>query len=473
MGARHPLPYAYAKAHTLLLEDDGQQITLWTGEQPNLTALSEIMRLFAVDAVERDTDVEVGKRIATAYAGGEGSAAAVVGEVESAVDLSRMMQDLPAVEDLLEAANDAPIIRMLNALLTQAAKDGASDIHIEPYERSSSVRFRVDGTLREVVQPNKALHAALISRLKIMAELDIAEKRLPQDGRISLRIGGRAIDVRVSTLPSSHGERAVLRLLDKGETRFTLESLGMSGETLHRFKRLSAQPHGIVLVTGPTGSGKTTSLYAALGTVDTSTTNVLTVEDPVEYELAGIGQTQVNAKIDLTFAKALRAILRQDPDVIMIGEIRDFETAQIAIQASLTGHLVLATLHTNDAPSAVTRLIDMGVEPFLLSSSLLGVLAQRLVRKLCVHCKREDANGRWHPVGCEHCGQSGYKGRTGVYELMVADDSIRALIHSRAAESRLFVAAEQAGMVTMREDGERLVREGVTSLEELMRVTRE
>jgi len=473
MGARHPLPYAYAKAHTLLLEDDGQQITLWTGEQPNLTALSEIMRLFAVDAVERDTDVEVGKRIATAYAGGEGSAAAVVGEVESAVDLSRMMQDLPAVEDLLEAANDAPIIRMLNALLTQAAKDGASDIHIEPYERSSSVRFRVDGTLREVVQPNKALHAALISRLKIMAELDIAEKRLPQDGRISLRIGGRAIDVRVSTLPSSHGERAVLRLLDKGETRFTLESLGMSGETLHRFKRLAAQPHGIVLVTGPTGSGKTTSLYAALGTVDTSTTNVLTVEDPVEYELAGIGQTQVNAKIDLTFAKALRAILRQDPDVIMIGEIRDFETAQIAIQASLTGHLVLATLHTNDAPSAVTRLIDMGVEPFLLSSSLLGVLAQRLVRKLCVHCKREDANGRWHPVGCEHCGQSGYKGRTGVYELMVADDSIRALIHSRAAESRLFVAAEQAGMVTMREDGERLVREGVTSLEELMRVTRE
>ena len=473
MGARHPLPYAYAKAHTLLLEDDGQQITLWTGEQPNLTALSEIMRLFAVDAVERDTDVEVGKRIATAYAGGEGSAAAVVGEVESAVDLSRMMQDLPAVEDLLEAANDAPIIRMLNALLTQAAKDGASDIHIEPYERSSSVRFRVDGTLREVVQPNKALHAALISRLKIMAELDIAEKRLPQDGRISLRIGGRAIDVRVSTLPSSHGERAVLRLLDKGETRFTLESLGMSGETLHRFKRLSAQPHGIVLVTGPTGSGKTTTLYAALSRLDATRSNIMTVEDPIEYELPGVGQTQVNPKIDLTFAKALRAILRQDPDVIMIGEIRDFETAQIAIQASLTGHLVLATLHTNDAPSAVTRLIDMGVEPFLLSSSLLGVLAQRLVRKLCVHCKREDANGRWHPVGCEHCGQSGYKGRTGVYELMVADDSIRALIHSRAAESRLFVAAEQAGMVTMREDGERLVREGVTSLEELMRVTRE
>jgi general secretion pathway protein E len=362
---------------------------------------------------------------------------------------------------------------MLNALLTQAAKDGASDIHIEPYERSSSVRFRVDGTLREIVQPNKALHAALISRLKIMAELDIAEKRLPQDGRISLRIGGRAVDVRVSTLPSAHGERAVLRLLDKGEARFTLESLGMDGDVLSKFDRLIQQPHGIVLVTGPTGSGKTTTLYASLGRVDTATTNVLTVEDPVEYELAGIGQTQVNPKIDLTFAKALRAILRQDPDVIMIGEIRDFETAQIAIQASLTGHLVLATLHTNDAPSAVTRLTDMGVEPFLLSSSLLGVLAQRLVRKLCPACKKADARGRYHPVGCAQCGQSGYKGRTGVYELMVADEKVRSLIHSRAAESQLFVAAEEGGLRSMREDGERLVSEGVTSPEEVMRVTRE
>jgi general secretion pathway protein E len=335
------------------------------------------------------------------------------------------------------------------------------------------VRFRVDGTLREVVQPNKALHAALISRLKIMAELDIAEKRLPQDGRISLRIGGRAVDVRVSTLPSAHGERAVLRLLDKGEAKFSLESLGMSGDVLQSFDKLIKQPHGIVLVTGPTGSGKTTTLYASLARLETATTNVLTVEDPIEYELPGIGQTQVNAKIDLTFAKALRAILRQDPDVVMIGEIRDFETAQIAIQASLTGHLVLATVHTNDAPSTVTRLTDMGVEPFLLSSSLLGVLAQRLVRKLCVHCKREDTRGRWHPVGCEQCSGSGYKGRTGVYELMIADDKVRSLIHSRAAESQLFVAAESAGLRSMREDGERLVEEGITSPEEVMRVTRE
>jgi general secretion pathway protein E len=473
MATRHLLPYAFAKANTLLLEDDGEQLMLWAGETTPATAVAEVTRLFDVGNFEREATATLSQRIAVAYAGGESSAAAVIGEVESGVDLSRMMQELPAVEDLLEAADDAPIIRMLNALLTQAAKDGASDIHIEPYERSSSVRFRVDGTLREVVQPNKALHAALISRLKIMAELDIAEKRMPQDGRISLRIGGRAIDVRVSTLPSSHGERAVLRLLDKAESRFTLEGLGMDGEVLSSFARLIQQPHGIVLVTGPTGSGKTTTLYASLGRVDTATTNVLTVEDPVEYELAGIGQTQVNAKIDLTFAKALRAILRQDPDVIMIGEIRDYETAQIAIQASLTGHLVLATIHTNDAPSCVTRLIDMGVEPYLLSSSLLGALAQRLVRKLCTTCRRQDGEGRWHPVGCPQCTGTGYKGRMGVYELMVVDENVQTLVHNRASEQDLAAAARKAGLRSMREDGERLVSQGLTSAEEVIRVTRD
>ena len=385
-------------------------------------------------------------------------------EVESDADLSRMMQELPAIEDLLETSDDAPIIRMLNALLTQAARDGASDIHIEPYERHSSVRFRVDGTLREVVQPNRALHAALISRLKIMAELDIAERRLPQDGRISLRIGTRAVDVRVSTLPSAHGERAVLRLLDKSEGRLSLEALGMQGTVLARFTHLVTQPHGIILVTGPTGSGKTTTLYAALSRLDAAHSNIMTVEDPIEYELPGVGQTQVNARIELTFAKALRAILRQDPDVIMIGEIRDFETAQIAIQASLTGHLVLATLHTNDASSAVTRLTDMGVEPFLLSSSLLGVLAQRLVRKLCLSC---------HGAGCASCGQTGYAGRSGVFELLVTDDAIRAQIHGRAAEADIRAAALAGGMTLMREDGERLVACGLTSREELLRVTRD
>ena len=477
MASRHPLPYTVAKSQQLLIEDDGQQRTLWASPALTLPVLSELQRVYAPTRIECLSVAELSTRIQDAYAGGEDNAAMVIGEVENAVDLSRLMQDLPAVEDLLEAADDAPIIRMLNALLTQAANNGASDIHIEPYERESSVRFRVYGTLREVVRPNRALHAALISRLKIMAELDIAEKRLPQDGRISLRIGGRAIDVRVSTLPSAHGERAVLRLLDKSESRFTLSALGMDGERLERFQRVVQQPHGIVLVTGPTGSGKTTTLYAALQTVDTSTTNVLTVEDPIEYELPGIGQTQVNARIELTFGKALRAILRQDPDVIMIGEIRDYETAQIAIQASLTGHLVLATLHTNDAVSAVTRLTDMGVEPFLLSSSLLGVLAQRLVRKLCPVCKSPEplpgGGSRYHPVGCPACSSSGYKGRTGVYELMVCDDRIRSLIHNQAPESDLLAAARANGLRSMREDGDRLVAAGLTSEEEVLRVTRE
>ena len=480
---RYPLPYAFAREHQWLLEDDGQPgLTLLGSRTPatddeaqarRLSALSEILRTHEVREMRWESADALAQRISAAYAQGESSAAAVVSEVQGDADLGRMMQELPAIEDLLETADDAPIIRMLNALLTQAARDGASDIHIEPYERHSTVRFRVDGTLREVVQPNRALHAALISRLKIMAELDISEKRLPQDGRISLRIGTRAVDVRVSTLPSAHGERAVLRLLDKSESRLELESVGMQGEVLERFKHLLTQPHGIILVTGPTGSGKTTTLYAGLQRLDATTLNIMTVEDPIEYELPGVGQTQVNAKIDLDFAKALRAILRQDPDVIMIGEIRDFETAQIAIQASLTGHLVLATLHTNDASSAVTRLTDMGVEPFLLSSSLLGVLAQRLVRKLCVHCRQQDGQGRWRPVGCAHCSQTGYKGRTGIYELLVTDDKIRSLIHNRAAESQIFVAAEAAGLRPMREDGQHLIEQGITTVEEVMSVTRD
>ena len=461
---RYPLPYAFARGNQLLLEDDGSQLVLWHPAAPAGRALTEVVRKYGVRSLHVLDAPALAQRISSAYAQGESSAATVVSEVQNDADLSRMMQELPAVEDLLETSDDAPIIRMLNALLTQAARDGASDIHIEPYERHSSVRFRVDGTLREVVQPNRALHAALISRLKIMAELDIAEKRLPQDGRISLRIGTRAVDVRVSTLPSAHGERAVLRLLDKSESKLSLESVGMTGDVLRRFLELITQPHGIILVTGPTGSGKTTTLYAALQRLDAASSNIMTVEDPIEYELPGIGQTQVNAKIDLDFAKALRAILRQDPDIIMIGEIRDFETAQIAIQASLTGHLVLATLHTNDAASAVTRLTDMGVEPFLLSSSLLGVLAQRLVRKLCTAC---------HGPGCAECGQTGYQGRTGIFELMVANDAIRAQIHNRTSEAQIREAALKAGMTLMRDDGERLVREGVTSREELVRVTRE
>jgi general secretion pathway protein E len=461
---KYQLPYAFARQNQILLEDNGQDSTLYLHEATSRNAMSEVLRKYKVASVQKVPQDTLIQRISEVYAQGESNAASIVSEVESDADLSRMMQDLPAVEDLLEAADDAPIIRMLNALLTQAARDGASDIHIEPYERHSSVRFRVDGTLREVVQPNRALHAALISRLKIMADLDISEKRLPQDGRISLRIGTRSVDVRVSTIPSAHGERAVLRLLDKSEGKLSLPSVGMEGDTLKRFNGLLAQPHGIILVTGPTGSGKTTTLYAALNQLDASSQNIMTVEDPIEYELAGVGQTQVNAKIDLTFAKALRAILRQDPDVIMIGEIRDFETAQIAIQASLTGHLVLATLHTNDSASAVTRLTDMGVEPFLLSSSLLGVLAQRLVRKICKQCDG---------AGCKQCGKTGYQGRTGIYELLVTNDAIRAQIHNHTSEADIRTAALASGMRLMREDGERLVAGQITTREELVRVTRD
>ncbi|MGI4847818.1 MAG: type II secretion system ATPase GspE [Janthinobacterium lividum] len=518
------LPYAFARNHALLAHRDGgsQAVEVWVSSATTPQAIAEVGRRFGRVRLKTMAHDQLEAAIARAYAGSGGDAAQVIDEYESDLDLNKLMMDMPAVEDLLESADDAPVIRMINALLTQSLREGASDIHIEPFEQVSVVRFRIDGTLRDVVRPKKAIHAALISRIKIMSQLDIAEKRLPQDGRITLRVGGKPVDVRVSTLPTGHGERAVLRLLDKEAGRLDLQHLGMSAETLPRFDRLIAQPHGIVLVTGPTGSGKTTTLYAALSRLNASTTNILTVEDPIEYELAGVGQTQVNARIDMTFSKALRAILRQDPDVIMIGEIRDLETAQIAVQASLTGHLVLATLHTNDSAAAVTRLLDMGIEPFLLSSSLLGVVAQRLVRKLCSHCKAPEdtaaadlvtglegpgtvkaANAAvsengfgagvdagvpntaaalqspsgpplyWRAVGCEHCGYTGYQGRVGVYELLETTAQIREQIHHRASEAEVRAVAQQDGMQTMREDGQRWLAAGVTTRAELLRVTKD
>jgi general secretion pathway protein E len=470
------VPYGYARQNQLLVSGvSGDAIEVWVGDATPAHALAELTRTLPLRVVPvRKPGPELAAAIARAYAQQEGSAASVVDEVESDLDLSRLLQDIPKIEDLLETEDDAPIIRMINALLTQAARDGASDIHIEPFESYSLVRFRVDGALRDVVRPKRELHAALVSRIKIMASLDIAEKRLPQDGRITLRIGGRPVDVRVSTLPTGHGERAVLRLLEKEAGRLDLGKLGMAAGTLSAFDRLVRQPHGIVLVTGPTGSGKTTTLYSALNRIDSSTVNVMTVEDPIEYDLEGIGQTQVNARIDMTFAKALRSILRQDPDVIMIGEIRDLETAQIAVQASLTGHLVLATLHTNDAVSAVTRLIDMGVEPFLLSSSLLGIGAQRLVRKLCPQCRQPDPISKgWRAVGCLACNKTGFAGRTGIYELLVIDDEARVLIHRNAGEGEIRAAAERNGMQSMRDDGRRWVQAGITSLDEVVRVTRD
>jgi general secretion pathway protein E len=471
------LPYAFARDFGVLaksLDGGADPVEVWVSGATAPAAIAEVSRRFGRISLRRMERADLEAAIASAYAGAGGDASQVVDEFDADLDLTKLLQDVPAIEDLLESSDDAPVIRMINALLTQSLREGASDIHIEPFEQTSVVRFRIDGALRDVVRPRKAIHASLISRIKIMSQLDIAEKRLPQDGRITLRVGGKPVDVRVSTLPTGHGERAVLRLLDKEAGRLDLSHLGMSPDLLPQFDKMIGQPHGIVLVTGPTGSGKTTTLYAALSRLNATTTNILTVEDPIEYDLAGVGQTQVNSKIDMSFAKALRAILRQDPDVIMIGEIRDLETAQIAVQASLTGHLVLATLHTNDAAAAVTRLLDMGIEPFLLSSSLLGVMAQRLVRKLCEFCKAPEGDGPyWRAVGCDKCGHTGYHGRVGVYELLETNDAISAQIHNQASEADIRVAAQHVGMKTMREDGERWLRTGVTTPAELLRVTKD
>ncbi|MDN4037954.1 type II secretion system ATPase GspE [Massilia sp. YIM B02443] len=469
------LPYAFARDHGVLARgsgEPGQSVEVLVSGATAPAAIAEVSRRFGRIVLRRLERGELDDAIASAYAGGGGDASQVADEFDADLDLTKLLQDVPAIEDLLESSDDAPVIRMINALLTQSLREGASDIHIEPFEQTSVVRFRIDGALRDIVRPKKAIHASLISRIKIMSQLDIAEKRLPQDGRITLRVGGKPVDVRVSTLPTGHGERAVLRLLDKEAGRLDLSHLGMDPQMLPQFDRLINQPHGIVLVTGPTGSGKTTTLYAALSRLNAATTNIMTVEDPIEYDLNGVGQTQVNARIDMTFAKALRAILRQDPDVIMIGEIRDLETAQIAVQASLTGHLVLATLHTNDAASAVTRLLDMGIEPFLLSSSLLGVMAQRLVRKLCTQCKTFDGS-TWHAVGCERCGHTGYHGRVGVYELLETTEEIRAQIHNQASEAEIRDTALKTGMKTMRDDGERWLLDGTTTRAELVRVTKD
>ncbi|MEC5319225.1 type II secretion system ATPase GspE [Brenneria populi subsp. brevivirga] len=470
------LPHGWARVQRIVERRDGGEPRLALCANTPGWAVGEARRRTGIHTLQEVPEQEMDALLAASYAE-SGSAAAVVGAAESEVDLERLMQDIPAVTDLLDARDDAPIIRMINALLTQAARDGASDLHFEVFETNSLVRYRVDGTLRDVVAPRKALHAALISRVKIMAQLDIAEKRIPQDGRITLRVGGRPIDVRVSTVPTVHGERAVLRLLEKDAGRLQLAKLGLAPDTLAALTCLIRQPHGIVLVTGPTGSGKTTTLYAALDRLDKSVSNILTVEDPVEYDLPGINQIPVHAKIGMTFGAALRAALRQDPDNIMIGEIRDLETAQIAVQSSLTGHGVLASLHTNDAISAVTRMTDMGIEPFLLASSLLGVLAQRLVRCLCPRCKRAqtlpDGSIRYHPVGCDHCNHSGFKGRTGIHELFVIDDEIRRIIHAGGDEQAMRAAARRGGMRTMREDGRRWVEAGVTTPEEILRVTRD
>lgn len=485
------LPYHFAKRHGVLAArqcDVGLEV--WARPGVTSTVLAELQRALGHPIQVREMTVEdFDQALHRAYERGKHHAMEIVDGLDTDPDLTDLTQGLPRVEDLLESEDDAPIVRLINALLSQAVREGASDIHIEPFETRSVVRYRIDGVLRDIIEPPQAAHGLVISRIKIMARLDIAEKRMPQDGRITLRLAGRPVDVRVSTLPTAHGERVVMRLLDKQAGKLTLTAIGMSGDMLATLDAMINQPHGIILVTGPTGSGKTTTLYAALSQLDTKTHNIMTVEDPIEYDLDGIGQTQVNTKTDLTFARALRAILRQDPDVIMIGEIRDLETAQIAVQASLTGHLVLATLHTNDSVGAVTRLVDMGIEPFLVASSLLGVLAQRLVRRLCPQCRRPhtpDAAERRllqvgpnepaqinMPVGCPACGNSGYQGRTGVFELLTVDEALRSLIHDETSEERLREHARATGMRSIREDGIRWVLAGETSLDEVLRVSRE
>ena len=426
------------------------------------------------------------RRLRARYEMGADSALSIAEDLDEDLELGALARELPAPSDLLDSDNDAPIIRLLNAVLASAIRTGASDVHLEPGEFNLNVRFRVDGALRETLKLRRGLGPLVISRAKVMADLDIAEKRLPQDGRISLRIAGRAVDVRISTLPGIHGERVVLRLLDKQSGRLDLQSLGMDPGTLERMERLIRRPHGIFLVTGPTGSGKTTTLYAALEKINDSTRNIMTVEDPVEYYLEGVGQTQVNNRVGLTFARGLRAILRQDPDVVMVGEIRDLETAEIAVRASLTGHLVFSTLHTNTAVGAVTRLRDMGLEPFLISSSLQGILAQRLVRKLdpatreayspgeyessLLDLSPSDAPALYRPGPVAAAEGGGYRGRTGIYELISVSDPLRGLIHDGAPEQQL-EAEVRADTPSLRANGVDKVRSGLTSLEEVLRVT--
>jgi len=410
--------------------------------------------------------------------------------LEDLSETDELSREIEEIGDLLESEDDAPVIRLVNTLISQAMKDRASDIHIEPFEKEVMVRFRIDGVLHTIVQPPKSVQAAMISRIKVMGGLDIAEKRHPQDGRIRIRIAGRDVDVRVSILPTAFGERVVMRLLDRSSKVLSLQELGMSKVQFSVMQDVVKMPHGIVLVTGPTGSGKSTTLYAALMEVDRVNRNVMTIEDPIEYQVEGVGQMQVQPKIGLDFASGLRSILRQDPDIVMIGEIRDLETAEIAIQASLTGHLVFATLHTNDALSAIVRLQDMGVEPYLVASSLMMVQAQRLVRRLCPHCKQAravrdddwavlevaglyDQHELFEAVGCEYCMQTGFIGRIAVYEMLRVSETMRNAIHDGKGLPALRRLAKKEQMLTLRQDGARHVAVGMTTVEEVLRVSTE
>ena len=477
------LPYEFARLNRVLLQADLGNLMLAPGAPD--WAIAEVSRAAGSRlTVSRVGDEDFDAMLSHVYSGRQGSSESVMEDIKDFVDLESAAAEIEEAGDLLDAENDAPIVRLLNAILAESLKENASDIHIEPYEKEALVRFRLDGVLRTVLSPSIQIAPLLISRIKVMSKLDIAERRLPQDGRMSVRLGGRSIDLRISTMPSSHGERVVMRLLDKDAGKLQTDDLGMPAQTKAQLEQLVSRPHGIILVTGPTGSGKTTTLYAALQQMDRQERNIMTVEDPVEYDLPGISQTQINLRAGMTFARGLRAILRQDPDVILIGEIRDGETAEIATQASLTGHLVLSTLHTNTAAGAITRLQDLGVDSFLLASTVRGIISQRLMRKLCHHCCEpaevnefnrnllglEDGATVFQSKGCAKCNNTGFSGRQALFELVTVDAPLQSLIHENAGEIELEESIRR-NVPSIREAGLELVRQGVTTIEEVLRVT--
>jgi len=484
-GLLNLLPLTFARSNSILpLREVDGVVRVAVSSAAGMLQLDELRLLF-------DTPVEavlvpaphLADLINHVYAGVSGTASEVLQELQGD-DLSTVATEMNNPTDLLDLTDEAPVIRLLNSILSEAVKERVSDVHIEPYERDLLVRFRIDGILYEKLSPPKIIQDALVSRIKIMAGLNIAEKRLPQDGRIRVRVAGRDVDIRVSIIPTYYGERAVLRLLDKKKGILSLADIGLGEHGVRTLERMLSRTSGIILVTGPTGSGKSTTLYAALNRVNTSEKNIITIEDPIEYQIRGIGQIQVNPKIELTFAGGLRSILRQDPDIIMVGEIRDAETAEIAIQASLTGHLVLSTLHTNDAATAVTRLVDMGIEPFMIASSLSAVVAQRLVRVICPHCREE-----YRPVeqyagvtlpeklyrgrGCDACFGLGTLGRTAIYEIMPIDQELCSMIIRRSHAGEIKEYAVAHGMKTLRDDGIARAAAGITTIEEVLRVTQD
>ncbi|QWR78530.1 type II secretion system ATPase GspE [Candidatus Magnetomonas plexicatena] len=478
------IPLTFAKTNMVLpIRRDASVLEGYVSDMQGSFALSEIAVSLALKSKPILIDREKLLALINRIYGMAGSAAEVMDNMNEG-DFDTVATEFESPKDIMELTGDAPIIRLLNALLQQAVKENASDIHIEPYENDLQVRLRIDGILRKILTPPKIIQDALISRVKIMANMDIAQRRLPQDGRIRLLISGKDIDVRVSIIPSVFGERAVLRILDRKQGLMGLSALGFDDVTKGKLETLLSRPHGIFLVTGPTGSGKTTTLYAALNHIYSEEKNIITIEDPVEYQIRGIAQIGVNTRIGLTFASGLRSVLRHDPDVIMVGEIRDYDTAEIAVQASLTGHLVLSTLHTNDAVSSVTRLIDMGVEPFLIASSLCGVVAERLIRVICTECKEQyeptelersyfsvPIQTLFRGCGCPRCNNTGYFGRIGIFELFAIDTGVLPLINSNTDSTAIKNYAVEHGMKTLRQDGLVKAATGQTSLQEVLRVT--